>query len=94
MWPSGGEADSWVIDVLDTQLARLRGVRGQIEILRARLVSIGEEMVWRSRAAGGFHRDVDDRVATLDRLLAVLRDLEGGIQSAMARLLRAKHLAG
>ena len=94
MSASGAEAGSWMVDVLDTQIARVRGTRCQLEGLRVRLASIGEEMVWRSRAADGFHRDVEERVDGVERLIAVLHELERSIRSSRARLLRPEHLAG
>lgn len=93
MSPSGGGA-SWAIDVLDTQLVRVRGARGQLEGARFRLASIGEDIVWRSRAADEFHRDMEERVDGVDRLIAVLWEFERSIRSSRARLLRAQHGAG
>ncbi len=94
MFEGGGVGGSWAIDVLDAQLGRLRGARGELEHLRPRLASIGDDMVWRSRAAGGFHRDVEDWVSGADQLIEALHDLERSIRSTRVRLLRAEQLAG
>mgnify|MGYP003407328849 FL=1 len=94
MFEGGGVGGSWAIDVLDAQLGRLRGARGELENLRPRLASIGDDMVWRSRAAGGFHRDMEDWVSGADQLVEALRDLERSIRSTRVRLLRAEQLAG
>lgn len=80
--------------MLETQLVRVRNVRDTLEALQRSAATLGEDLVWRSRAAGGFHREAEEVVAVMQSLTTALHELERSIRSSRARLLHPTVFVG
>lgn len=89
-----GDTPSWAIDTLDAQLGRLRGAIDTLWGVRAALAAAGDDMVWRSQAASGFHMQLARRIEDIELLARSLAAMEAALQRTRARLLSMQQFSG